>query len=387
MQKVDGVVFVHRSIFEGKYKKGGVDFVLDFFIEKGKKFLLIESPLEYSLVGRTEVSYLNSSGVHRITGFKTALNFTPLNWVAEIMVFIYVSLRYGSKGSVCVASDPLAALGGVFLKKMNYFSFLYFHLTDYSEKRFANSFLNFVYQTVFEIAIRNADLVGCVSSASLGLVEGLGAKAATFVPNSRDFEADTQNRVPISERERFSLITTSAFVGERYRIYDLVEVIASLKKKFPKIKLRIVGGLELEEEYLNKIKNLIDAEDLGENVEFVGFVSKEECTRLSAKSWLGVALFDEEQSFRKYGDSLRIREYASLGLPTITDSNAASSTKDVRKYKVGVVTRSHKSIQKAITKLFEDETYYNKISENALNWAKKFDKCKIVKDLFERAFD
>jgi glycosyltransferase involved in cell wall biosynthesis len=281
----------------------------------------------------------------------------------------------------------LTALGGVFLKKMNYFSFLYFHLTDYSEKRFANSFLNFAYQTIFKIAIRNADLVGCVSSASLGLVKGLGAKDAMFVPNSRDFEADTQYRVPISARERFSLITTPAFVGERYRIYDLVEVIASLKKKFPKIKLRVVGGLELEEEYVNKIKSLIDAEDLGENVEFVGFVSKEECTRLSAMSWLGVALFDKESSFRKYADSLKIREYASLGVPTITDTNVASNTKDVRKYKVGVVTKSPESIQKAITNLFEDETGYKKISENALNWAKKFDKRKIVENLFERTFD
>ncbi|MBT6401572.1 glycosyltransferase [candidate division WWE3 bacterium] len=387
MQKVDGVIFVHRSIFEGKRKKGGVDFVLDFFIEKGKKFLLIESPLEYSLESRTDISYLDSSSVNKITGFKTALNFAPLNWVVEIIVFIYASLRYGNKGNVCVAADPLAALGGVFLKKTNYFSFLYFHLTDYSEKRFPNIFLNFIYQTIFKIAIRNADLVGCVSSTSLGLVEDLNAKHALFVPNSRDFGADAQNRVSISERERFSLITIPAFVGERYRIYDLVKAIAGLKKKFPRVKLRVVGGLELEVAYVNKIKNLIDAEDLEENVEFVGFVSKEECTRLSSKSWLGVALFNEEDSFRKYSDSLKIREYASLGVPTITDTNASSSAEDVRKYRVGEVTSSSKGIQEAITMLFEDEIYYKRISENALNWAKKFDKRKIVEDLFERTFD
>ena len=110
MQKVDGVIFVHRSIFEGKRKKGGVDFVLDFFIEKGKKFLLIESPLEYSLESRTDISYLDSSSVNKITGFKTALNFAPLNWVVEIIVFIYASLRYGNKGNVCVAADPLPPL-------------------------------------------------------------------------------------------------------------------------------------------------------------------------------------------------------------------------------------------------------------------------------------
>jgi hypothetical protein len=84
---------------------------------------------------------------------------------------------------------------------------------------------------------------------------------------------------------------------------------------------------------------------------------------------------------------LKVREYASMGIPTITDSCVLSSKLEVRKYKVGLIADTIQEAYLGVKELFYDLRSYTEISENALAWSKVFDKKRILDGLEMRIFN
>ena len=114
------------------------------------------------------------------------------------------------------------------------------------------------------------------------------------------------NRIQVSGEKRFDL----AFCGRLHRskgIYDLLEIVVCLRKKYADIRVVVVGG-GLEEPLLRK-----EVERLGleENVVLVGYVSEDEKIRYLKQSRVFVLPSHEE------GWGIVIGEAMACGLPVV----------------------------------------------------------------------
>lgn len=381
---VEAVIFVHRLFFEDTVKKGGIDFVLEELQKRNKKILLVESSLVYEMTKYTKVSLVHGTKVEELSRVRTFFLHSTISWFIEVLYFSYVVLKYRIKNVVCITSDPLTTLGGVIIRKLGLAKYLYFHLTDYSTVRFDNKILNKIYRIILIFSLKHSDLVGCVSNLAKKEVEQFNYKGTFYIPNSRDYDSDAQFRKPVNQRKEKSLLFICAAIAPRYSVYEVVEQVAKLTVNHPDLVLNILGSVEFDPDYVNKLRAFILQNKLENNIIIKGFMPRDECTELLSTTWIGLAFYNPEYSFQKYGDSLKVREAASLGVPTIMDSLVTSTTSEVIKYNAGIVLKELDKLPDALDKVFSDRAYYELLSSNALKWSKDLDKKVILDKLLRK---
>ena len=84
-----------------------------------------------------------------------------------------------------------------------------------------------------------------------------------------------------------------------------------------------------------------------------------------------------------YADSLKIREYAAAGLPTVCD-NIYSTSDEIKQYNTGFVYNDYREMADVVLRLIKDESLYRRLSQNALAWAKKMDKINWLKKIYDK---
>ena len=101
-------------------------------------------------------------------------------------------------------------------------------------------------------------------------------------------------------------------------------------------------------------------------------------------SGMGLIIYKEGvESFNYYRDSLKMREYAACGLPIISDKSTGTS-EEAEKYGACLrIENSAEEIAKAIRFLLENDQAYRKFSQNALKWARAFDKRLLLKKIID----
>lgn len=387
MQKIkcDIVVIVHRIWTDGKRKRGGLDKVVDYFIGNGKSVLIIEHPLEglkeeKSIENRYSLVTFWENGIPKELLRKNIRSKNKIgSWIREVFFNIRFLKKRVGKNSVLFSSDPLNNLAGIIL--MNFFSKRYFHCVDFSLDRFGNFILNLIYRIIFKLTFRTFDLIGVVSLLTKEEITKNGCDPAKliYVPNSPVFE-----EVDISQKEPFSLIYSGGAVIEKYDYEKALDILDILRKTFPKIKLYITGGLNEDKKYADRIKSKIEKFSLGKNVEFTGFLNPEELGRYYSKSSIGLSFYAQSSRYyTKFGDSLKMREYALYGIPTISDGNSATDI-EMEKAGAGFIIGNVEEASKRITELMNDKDLYIRLQKQCVDWARKNDKNKLLKILEEK---
>lgn len=385
MKKIDCDVLaiVHRLWIDDKRRKGGLDMILDYWVDHGLRVCLVEHPLEgnFSTVitvreeGRPVEKVFNA----RVTSFTG-----PIQWVGEAIFNIWFILTKVCGRPLLATSDLLNNVSGVLLKKK--FRKFYFHSVDYSLNRFDNQILNWIYAILLKASFRFADLIGVVSSRTRDDMQKRGCSGSKifYVPNSPYYESFDYQCVRESEKTPLSIVYTSTNILPLYCYEDVVEVLKYVKKSFPNVLLYALGGKNKDEKYFQRIMSKIKECSLEANIEFTGYLRKEEINAFLRRAKVGIAFHSQERFFYAYfGDSLKIREYAAFGLPTITDGNS-STADDLEKAGAGFVTNGAKDAALRTIELFGDEKQYNSISSNAIKWARGNDKKRLLGELSER---
>jgi glycosyltransferase involved in cell wall biosynthesis len=230
--------------------------------------------------------------------------------------------------------------------------------------------------------MRSADLVGVVSKRILDRAKEYNPKNITYIPNSPDFDSYAKYRVPVNQRNAKMLVLTCAGIIQRYSVLETVRILAEVLKVIPDVKLTIIGSTELDKGYYSKLLSEIETLELQNSIVFTGYVSRDANCEIIAQSYIGIALYDPVDSYSKYADPLKIREYAALGIPCISDL-VTSASEEMAENKAGyAVTDQKEAVTKIVTLLQDSETYI-KFSENALKWAMTLDKQKILKKLVD----
>jgi len=380
--KFDLVVLIHRLYYGGEPKKGGLDLVLDQIVARGFRVLIVEYPIDYQIYQVVKVSTLDSNGKECLLSIKMPIKNNFLDWFLELLFSVYFSIKFKLFGCAVISSDPLSTLPALFLRKIGFFSFHYYHSVDYSLTRFANPTLNSFYKFLFELGARNADLVGVVTPKAEERIKSIKVHNIICIPNSPDFDYCTRFRKDIRQRASNTMVVTCSEVSYKYKIYELVELLSVLKRDFKNSTLKVVGYFDPSDSYCQSLLQLVEGKNLGDSVVFCGHVDRDLNMDIIGSAYIGLAFYDNSFSHIGYGDSLKIREYAALGLPTVSDKTTPTSD-ELEKEKAGFTVDSFGEAYEKISLLISDPKLYADCSRNALGWAKKVDKRVVVKNLLK----
>lgn len=389
MKKVKGdyLLITHRIYQDQQPKLGGLDRTKEFLLSKGHRVVMIESPI--TIFGRHLVleyksflSLLRGDQRKVMAEFKIFPRKVPLIWVSEpFFNYFFVRKHCRPRFKKCICADPLSFLSGYFLKKMGFTEEVIFHVTDYSDDRFENRLFSLIYAYLFKFCLKKADLVLVISGRMLARFKKIfpGGNYSYF-PNSPIYAKVPRRK--ISQRNKQSLIILGLSIkGMEYR--NVIRAIKKLKPAFPKLEFKVIGSGGAEEE----VRNLAKEYHLSDEVKIYGFLPRAKALRLVASSGIGVIIYKDVEPIHYYRDSLKIREYAACGLPIIADKSTFTS-KEAEKHGACLRVKNNvEEIAQAVRLLLKDPLTYRKYSQNALKWARTFDKEKLLNQIIKSSID
>lgn len=169
---------------------------------------------------------------------------------------------------------------------------------------------------------------------------------------------------------------TLIFLGALSRdkgIEQALEVFSLLHEPYKNdINFWVVG--RGEEKYLSFLKK--KAIDLGlQNIKFWGYVNETEKFKLLAKAHILINTSARE------GWGLVVIEAAAMGTPSVA-FDVAGLRDSIRDNQTGFISkeRTVEDLSNKVRFLLDDEVFYQKIRQNAINWSKKFSWEKSIKE-------
>ena len=359
------LVLVHRLFQDDTVKKGGADYILKYLLSKGYKHVLVEHPLigTHPTIVRSDL--LEPKKI-RLWGKGI------VRWPQEI-VFNIVYLFFKPKFDLILAVDPLNFVSAYLLSLFSDAK-IHFHSIDYSQSRFNNILLNSLYEYMYKFAVTKADIVTYVSpimGEKIKSIVGKDQQKLFYLPNSPF--VDEMPKAPMEKKNKGDIIYTKSFISDS----EIDLLLGVLDQITDSVMLHVIGNVS------DGSKRKVLASDHSVRIKFHGLVSYEENIRIVSRAYVGIAWYEGDISFEKYADSLKLREYAALGIPAICN-DLISTAGEMRQYNAGVVVQDYISLAAALVRYIHDEDYYTKVRQNAIRWAKNMDKLKLLEDLYQK---
>ena len=362
------VLFIlHRLYYEGKTKEGGIDFFIRFFREKKYNVYIIEHTLEdfkypskYIVNGKVVKKYYDNSK-------------PPLRWGKEFLLNKKILKKYKVKFDYAYASDALNFLSVYWAKRNRIAKNIKFHCTDFSKHRFKNPLLNTIYLNIFKFSLNHADEINVVTPYVGKMAKKIAPKAnIKFIPNSPIYR--TFPKINPEKKDKHLLVITISQMSKRSNFDNYLEIIKLVKKEIPDIKLKIIGSCD------SYVKKSIKDNDMRKNIIFTGLLPYEEAIKELASGYIGIVFYPKDIDHVKYGDSIKLREYAATGLASVSD-NITFTSREMIDHGAGMTGNSPQEIAKHIVYLVKNDNQYIKMHKKALLWAQKMDKEKILENL------
>ncbi|MBN1263817.1 MAG: NAD-dependent epimerase/dehydratase family protein [Candidatus Pacebacteria bacterium] len=273
-------------------------------------------------------------------------------------------------------------VGGL-LKKMGMNFRLIYYSPDYAEKRFNYSFLNYLYHRIDHWCAKTADFVWNASAEMVELREKQGlAKDKNFLVRSGVRLISQPPRPETKRRQQRMILVIDGFLSKELLVKLAIKSLAVLKKKFPKISLKIVIGSIKKEKLLAYIRRY-RVETL---VELLGGSSHQKIFGSYLNYGIGLGLFRvSSEDPAVYRDPGEIKEFLSAGLPVIC-SRGFLISQEIEKEKAGLVVNNQTNqVVEAIDKLITDSRLYNQLSRQAVRYARRFSWERIYNQALEKS--
>ncbi len=362
---------------------GNVEPLLDFFVPKIKKTVLIDQvyPGSDFVLPRIEVykrgkrpeiftssllvfwlqpllKYFNYGGTH--VTFKLRDYLSVVDWGFRDKTFF----------DLFIGLEAVNALAGVLLRAVGKVKTVVYYVSDYSPVRYKSKWFNSLYLWLDRQAAVRADFIWDVSPAiqPARLSAGLDAKKSApvlVVPNAL-FPYQIKPAKP-AEIVPYSLVFMGTLGFENGP--DLaIEALPYIMKKIPQAKLHIIGGGEDEK----RLKKLTGDLRITDHVTFHGFIADREKVSAAIRCYM-VALAPYVSipgSARFYGDATKIRAYMAAGLPTITTYVPPLGKEVVAAGAAMSVEDNPCDIANAVIKIFSNQKLFREMSRHALEFAK-----------------
>lgn len=372
------VVVTHAVLSDTKDIAGPAHNIVSYLVRQKADYLFIRHALNED--NKTLISSGNST--KKTDNFKvdSHFKFGELgNRIIEgIRTIRIVSNSTKSTKPIYIGIDPLNSLWGLILKKMGKVSMLISFTVDYSPQRFENKILNKIYHLIDRITLRFSDKAWVVSERiyDLRTKQGKNPSDITVVPNApsnREVE-----RLVKKQTNPFNLIT----IGTITRAVDfglIIDSVGEIYKKFPKIKLTIIG----QGNGMDDLKKEIEKRKLSKNIFLTGSKTHGEVFKILSDQGIGIAMYTDNASWSYYSDSMKARDYLALGLPVIISGNIGTA-EEIKNNNAGILIKREKNqLVNSIEKLITDKGYYDELRRNALKLARDCDTEKILDKALE----
>lgn len=378
----DYLILAHRWYLpNGEVKVGGIDRTKDYLLWQGHSVALLEHPLttvdvDYKQPKRSRLVLLKGSERTVLCDFEIKPSGNPWRWLFETPATNRVVTTHLDRGFVCFSADPLAGMTGLYLKDHGVARKSVLHFTDYAVRRSKNPILNFAYQRLCLKNLQGNDLVLCVSKRMEERFRKWhpGGKYMYFpnTPSATEFPG-----VPASQRNRRDIVLLGVADGMRHDV--LMGAIKLLAGKGIMVRLHVIGGGGGE----RTVRELARKAGQEDRVEIHNFLPRPDALRLTASSGVGVVLYDGRVPWNYYRDSLKIREYAACGIPTVCDSSTGTA-EEARQAGAALLANNEAELAIALDRLMTNDELYFKMSHDALAWAQANDKRMFIEAMMGR---
>ena len=375
---------------------GNVEPMLDFFVPKTKKTVLIDQPYPGSDIvipqieiyenGKQTKTRSSSKIFYVLYPFLKAVNYDATHVSFKIRDFFSVldySFKDKTRFDYFIGLEAINTLAGLFLRKIGRVKSVIYYVSDYSPVRYGKTFFNSLYLYLDRFCVKHADFTWDVSPAmqkariSAGLSPNKRYRVL-HVPNAL-FPSQI-GAIPVSKRIPDSLV----FMGTLDDINGIdlaIECLKDVMKKKPKVKLHVIGG---GEHNLSRLKKLVKKLGLEDSVIFYGFIPKlEDMAKIIRSCSIGLAPYRAFwRSERWYGDAGKIRQYLASGLPVIT-THVPPLGRYVVEKGAGIMTKDTvRYFSKAILRLLSDRKLYLDLATRA----EKIGKDNVWENVYANAF-
>lgn len=362
---------------------GNVEPLLDFFVPKTTKTVLIDQPYPGSdfILPRIEVYYAGKRA--RITGvswwlyclypFLLAIKSNGTHIIYKVRDFLSVIdwvLRDQTHYKLFVGLEAVNGLAGIILKKLGRIDCVVYYVSDYSPNRYKQQWFNRLYLWLDRFCASYADYIWDVSAAmqpariSVGLDPQKSAPVL-IVPNAL-YPAQI-SFLPLSRVEPYALVFMGT-LGEENGPDLAIKALTYLIPRFPLVKLHIIGGGD----DLPRLRKLTVGLRLRKFVIFHGFIANRTLlSQILKKYALALAPYVAiPGSPRWYGDATKIRAYLAAGLPVVTTQVPPLGKEAAAAGAAVIVKDDPQQLAQAVGKIFMQPKLFATMKKQAVAFAK-----------------
>lgn len=326
---------------------------------------------------------LSSFVIKRVTRWKRPL--MCISFIVYILVVLFAVRRFKHKFDYYIGIATFSAMLGVFLRRTGAVSKIIYYCIDYypSPKKIGfNSFVNIIYKNIDVWLLKRADIVWEISpriKEARQRYTGFFKESHNHVIVPLGYSNNIHSNIPLGERERWTL----GFVGtlsENQGMQLVIEAMPYLAKKFPEIKVRVIG----HGPYSLDLKELSKKLKVEDRFIFHGFVRDDnEAYDILSHCMAGLATWTGDETDNSlYADPGKPKLYALLGLPIIITS-APYVSKIITETGAGeVIEYNVNDFILAVEKIIESEEHYLLY----IKGVEKFKPYCLAKDIFDNAF-
>lgn len=292
---------------------GTTDYFLEYLRNKKKPYYYLRHPMPCSGIGESELLYFDGTSV-KIQSKHKSLTSPPLDYIRCVWLNLVTSFKLRKQIQKVFGFGAFNIAPSIFLSAVANYSTIFYGV-DYSPKRFENWILNYIYKCLETFACKNATRT--ISSSERQehariRLHHLRKDRSLVVPNGI-------STVSLREPNKSQIGNiVLLYVGAITRNHGIIEFIEMVYcKNRISLPLHIFGAGSSQHELVSAIQKC-DASNL---VTYHGKAQPEDIRSFvqnSKVSFVGIAPYKMDKSSHVYfGDSLKIKEYLSMGMPYI----------------------------------------------------------------------
>lgn len=295
-----------------------------------------------------------------------------LKYILDILIISFFLVRFNlfnqGKKKLVIGIDPLSCLPASFLKKLMGCRVV-FYSADFSESRFANKFLQKLYEKADETSSRLSDQVWVQCYPSQEYKKEHYGVDSFYIPNSFPFNPDyyRQNK---NKRGGNKVVWTGSFSSNQ-QIIDTVKLVKEIQRLRPEMRFWFVPSNKI-----NDLRRIMKKFKLKRGRIF-DVAGQEASRKIVSQGDLGLAIYDKNLGVTKFTGPIKIWEYAMCGLPFIISCEPASQV--FRNSGVAYFLNPGNQIPKdnSLAKFIRQENL-KKLGKTGLELARKYDARKTV---------
>lgn len=367
-------------------KNGMVEPMLSYFAPRVKHLLLIDQPHPLSdTVDPFIEEYYQSRlrSVYRLHHFwylpiylycRLEKGLIRLSYkFRDFFSVLLIGLTRKSTYDLFIGLEAINVLAGLILKQLGKVKHVVYYVSDYSPNRFSKhgkKVFNTIYIWLDRFCVTHADFTWDVSQEiHLGRIKAGLRKDKSYsvihVPNA--LFPEHIKSLPILRRKEESLVYVGTLEPD-FGVELAIESLLEIRKIYPHVQLRIIGGGD----DLVRLKNFAKKLHLQKSVIFYGYVnSNSKMAEIVRSSYIGLAPYRAfKESIRWYGDAGKIRQYVASGLPVVT-THVPPLGREIVQKGAGIMAKDTvASFSEAILRLLDDRALYKSLTLSAIKFSK-----------------